>query len=276
MPEKIPFIKYSATGNDFILIDNRGQRFTGAERELFLDLCRRRTGVGADGILLIEAPRRRDCDFTLRYFNRDGREAEMCGNGARASAWHAAATKLAAARMQFEVSGELYRAEVAHDRVKLLMQEPRDLRRSLGVLQTISIPLAAKMSEGGFVNTGVPHYVVFVDSLEGVEVESLGRALRHHRVFAPAGANVNFVELAGDSCLKIRTYERGVEEETWACGTGAVAAAYLAHENLGWNFPIRLAARGGELTVSREAHGSRLLLEGRVKRVFSGEFELWN
>ncbi len=276
MLEKISFFKYSATGNDFILIDNRAKRFTGAEKKLFFELCSRKTGVGADGMLLIESPRRPDCDFTMRYFNRDGRESEMCGNGARASAYHAATTNLAASSMQFEVSGDLYRAEVAQDRIKLVMQEPRDLRLHLGVLQTLAIPAITKMTEGGYVNTGVPHFVVFVDSVEQVEVENAGRALRYHRAFAPAGVNANFVEIAGETCLKIRTYERGVEEETLACGTGAAAAALIAHELRGLKFPLRLLARGGELVVSREAHSNRLLLEGRVKRIFTGEFERWN
>jgi diaminopimelate epimerase len=276
MTEKIPFFKYSATGNDFILMDNREKRFTGAEKKLFFDLCVRKTGIGADGILLIEPPRHEKCGFTMRYFNRDGRESEMCGNGARATAYHAATNGIAAPTMAFEVGGDVYHAQVIRDRVKLRMQEPRDLRTQLGVLQTLSIALPAKMSEAGFVNTGVPHYVVLVEAVEHIDVETLGRALRQHRAFAPAGTNVNFIEIVDAAHVRIRTYERGVEEETLACGTGAVAAAFLAQRVQGVNLPVHLATRGGELVVSREADTNRLLLEGQVKCVFTGEFEPWN
>ena len=275
MPEKISFFKYSATGNDFILIDNRARRFTGAEPRVFFDLCARKTGVGADGMLLIETPRHPDCVFTMRYFNRDGRESEMCGNGARASAYHAATQGLAGPRMQFEVSGEAYHAEVSQSRVRLRMQEPRDLRLQVQVLPALGTPFALRMTEGGYVNTGVPHVVLFTEAVDRVDVAQLGRKVRHHPAFAPAGTNANFVEISGDSCLKIRTYERGVEEETLACGTGAVASALLAHQVHGMNFPIRLLTPGGELVVSREAHSNRLQLEGLVKRVFTGEFEWW-
>ena len=276
MSEKIPFCKYSATGNDFILIDNRAKQFTGAQKNLFFNLCARKTGIGADGVLLIEAPRRRDCAFTMRYFNRDGNESEMCGNGGRASAHYAATTKLAAPTMQFEVNGELYHAEVADGRVKLRMAKPHDLRLHPGVLPTLALPPSAGIAEAGYVNTGVPHYVVFVDTVEQVEVGTLGRTLRHHPAFAPAGANANFVEITGASRVSLRTYERGVEEETLACGTGAVAAALFAHRIHDMPFPIRLNTRGGELLVSHDADSGRLWLEGQVQRVFIGEFEPWH
>ncbi|MGH7496372.1 MAG: diaminopimelate epimerase, partial [bacterium] len=236
----------------------------------------RKTGIGADGILLIESPRHENCRFTMRYFNRDGRESEMCGNGARASAYHANTKDLAAPTMQFEVSGEVYHAEVVHDRVSLRMQEPRDLRLQVGMLQTPAVPWTAKLTEGGFVNTGVPHLVLFVETVEQIDVESIGRALRHHRAFAPAGTNVNFIEIVDAAHVRIRTYERGVEEETLACGTGAVASALIAQHMRGVNFPVHLSTRGGELVVSREAVSNRLLLQGQVKHVFTGEFEPWN
>jgi diaminopimelate epimerase len=276
MPDRIPFFKYSATGNDFILIDNRAQRFTGAEKNLFFDLCARKTGIGADGILLIEPPRHENCSFTMRYFNRDGCESEMCGNGARASAYHAKTINRVAPSMKFEVNGDVYHAEVVHDRVRLRMQEPRDLRLQVGALQTLGVPAPAELTEGGYVNTGVPHLVLFVEAVAQIDVENLGRALRHHRAFAPAGTNVNFIEIVDGSHVSIRTYERGVEEETLACGTGAVASALIAQRAQRVNFPVHLSTRGGELVVSREADSNRLLLEGQVKQIFTGEFELWN
>jgi len=291
MTARVPFFKYSATGNDFILLDNREQRFHGREVALFESLCARKTGIGADGILLIENPRRAACAFTMRYFNRDGRESEMCGNGARASAYHAAATKLAPAALRFEVSGDLYEARVAGEQVHLLMQTPHDLRLNPGVVasshQSINTPPAPRnagilraeemnLKEGGFVNTGVPHYVLFSSNIDKLNVAAIGRELRHHPAFAPAGTNVNFVEVLEGSQVKLRTYERGVEEETLACGTGATAAALIAHLRHGLAFPIHLHACGGELVVSRDPQTERLVLQGQVKRIFTGEFDLCN
>lgn len=274
MSTRIPFSKYSATGNDFILIDNRAALFRGDEIAQFEKLCARKTGVGADGILLIEDPRREDCAFTMRYFNRDGRESEMCGNGARASAFHAFSTNLARSDMRFEVSGDVYEAAVAGAHVRLLMQPPRDLRLKPGAI-TALLP-RTEFEEGGFVNTGVPHYVLFCSNVEGVEVETIGRALRHHPAFAPAGTNVNFVEVLDASHLKLRTYERGVEEETLACGTGATAAALITHLQHGAIFPLHLQTCGGELIISRDPQTDRPLLEGQVQLVFTGELELCN
>ncbi len=343
MTSRIPFYKYSATGNDFILLDNRKRQFRGDETALFEKLCARKTGIGADGILLIETPRRPDCDFTMRYFNRDGRESEMCGNGARASAFHAATTRLAAGAMRFEVSGDVYHAWVEDEEVRLLMQTPRDLRVRPGVvsffnkkddaphhshleggvaqyhkqeaLQTQSdtplTPLKGGIAdesflnspreggqggvdgqaeiqtksdtplkggfhveEGGFVNTGVPHYVLFVANVDAINVDALGRELRHHPAFAPAGTNVNFVERLAPSRVKLRTYERGVEEETLACGTGATATALFTHLIHGDAFPINIQTCGGEIIVSRDAATERFVLQGQVERVFTGEFEL--
>ncbi len=290
MTARVPFFKYSATGNDFILLDNREQKFHGNEVALFESLCARKTGVGADGILLIENPRRTECAFTMRYFNRDGRESEMCGNGARASAYHAATTQLAPAEMRFEVSGDIYEASVAGEQVSLRMQTPRDLRLKPGVISAIEksntprAPLEGgilkmeeiKLEEGGFVNTGVPHYVLFAANIDQLNVTAMGRELRHHPAFAPAGTNVNFVEVLAGSQVKLRTYERGVEEETLACGTGATAAALIAHLQHGLAFPIHLQACGGELVVRRDPKTERLVLQGQVKRVFIGEFELCN
>lgn len=285
MSSPLPFFKYSATGNDFILLDNRASRFRDDETALFEKICRRKTGVGADGILLIEKPRLAGCDFTMRYFNRDGRESEMCGNGARASAYHAVTTKLAPRVMRFEVSGDVYHATVEGAQVQLLMQTPRDLRVRPGVVswfdKKMGAPLKAgialqEMEEAGFVNTGVPHYVLFAPKVDALDVESLGRELRHHVAFAPSGTNVNFVETLAPSRVKLRTYERGVEEETLACGTGATAAALFAHLLRGHEFPIHLQTCGGELLVRRDPATERFVLQGEVQLVFTGEFELCN
>jgi diaminopimelate epimerase len=312
---RIHFTKLSATGNDFILFDNRDGRFRGDEENLFRTLCTRRLAIGADGILLIEpsaegggpraegrgqsaegggprAERRGQRldehhalgpqpsalssepsalsppHFTMRYFNRDGRESEMCGNGARACAFYAFHHGLAPAEMQFEVSGDLYHAVVSGKKVRLRMQKPWNLNLTPYALED------AGMEEGGYVNTGVPHYILFVPDVDQVDVAKLGVKYRRHPAFQPAGANVNFVSIAGTSNLHLRTYERGVEEETLACGTGTVASALIAHLQKKISFPIHVTTRGGELTVYGDAEFKKLELEGEVRLVYDGEFEL--
>jgi len=266
------FAKLSATGNDFILFDNRDQLFRGDEERLFRALCTRRVAIGADGILLIEhAPSvKSSAFFTMRYFNRDGRESEMCGNGACASAYYAFRHGIAPAEMQFEVGGDLYHAVVAGNRVRLRMQKPWDLDLTPHALEENC------MEEGGYVNTGVPHYVLFTPQIEQVDVAGLGVKYRHHPKFQPAGTNVNFAAIDRASHFYLRTYERGVEEETLACGTGTVAAAVFAHLKKQMPFPIHVTTRGGELTVYGDAHLEKLELEGDVRLVYYGEFELNN
>jgi diaminopimelate epimerase len=289
---RIRFTKLSATGNDFILFDNRDGIFRGGEEELFRTLCTRRLAIGADGILLI-GPRakgggvraegrepRADATpppsalrpplFTMRYFNRDGRESEMCGNGARACAYYAFRRGIAPAEMQFEVSGDLYHAAVSGKKVRLRMQKPRDLNLTPHALEDAGI------EEGGYVNTGVPHYVLFVPDVDQVDVAKLGVKYRHHPAFQPAGTNVNFGSIVGTSSLYLRTYERGVEEETLACGTGTVASAVIAHLQKRMPFPIHVTTHGGELTVYSDPEFKKLELEGEVRLVYDGEFELEN
>jgi len=281
----VRFAKLSATGNDFILFDNRENLFRGDEERLFRTLCTRRVAIGADGILLIEQSAKRIAHsgrepsalsplpsalFTMRYFNRDGRESEMCGNGARASAYYALHHGLAPAEMQFEVSGDLYHAVVTGNRVRLRMQKPWDLDLTPRALEE------DRLEEGGYVNTGVPHYVLFTPDVEQVDVAGLGVKYRHHAKFQPAGTNVNFVAIDRASHFCLRTYERGVEEETLACGTGTVAAAVFAHLKKQMPFPIHVTTRGGELTVYGDAPLEKLELEGDVRLVYNGEFELNN
>ncbi len=271
----IRFTKLSATGNDFILFDNRENLFRGDEEQLFRTLCTRRLAIGADGILLIENPqtsalRFTPSRFTMRYFNRDGLESEMCGNGARAAAYYAFRHNIAPAEMQFEVSGDLYHAVVIENKVRLRMQKPWDLKLNPNALEEKNI------EEGGYVNTGVPHYVLFVQDVNQVDVEKLGKKYRHHSTFQPAGTNVNFVAVKEPAHLHLRTYERGVEEETLACGTGTVASAVLAHLKKQIPFPIHVTTRGGELTVYGDNNFEKLELEGEVRLVYYGEFDLEN
>ena len=271
MSYQIQFTKYSGTGNDFILIDNRSRLFNGTEKELFRSLCERKTGIGADGILLINAPTTLHCSFMMVYFNSDGRPAEMCGNGARSCAYHAATNNIASDDMQFEVGTDIYHANVDNARVYLQMQEPRDLKIKPGVLNSLQSKTMTEFEEGGFVNTGVPHYVVFVQDIDHIDIDTLGRELRYDKAFTPQGANINFAEPINEHHLKIRTYERGVEGETLACGTGAVATALIADMTKKVKFPVKLTTQGGELHVSIDAASQRPLLAGEVQLVFTGK-----
>uniref|UniRef100_UPI00405669D9 diaminopimelate epimerase n=1 Tax=Candidatus Electronema sp. TaxID=2698783 RepID=UPI00405669D9 len=216
----IPFVKMSGAGNDFILIDHRKPLIEPESMSAFAAaVCRRKFSVGADGLILIENSEQ--ADFRWRFFNADGSVAEMCGNGARCAARFAFMQGIAPTKMRFETLAGLIEAEVVGQDVAVKMTEPRDLR----LHQTITVNNAPLILHS--LNTGVPHVVVFVDNIEEVDVRGLGRAIRCHEAFQPAGTNVNFVQKRGDA-FKVRTYERGVEDETLACGTGSAASAIIA------------------------------------------------
>jgi len=267
----LTFWKLTGAGNDFIVINNMDGRIKDdveARRALVRRLCARRVGVGADGLLLAEPSDR--ASFRMRYYNRDGGEAETCGNGARCIARFATLQGLAGEEMEFETKAGLYRATVLPDSAIVSMGEAHSLR--------LDIPIEVDGLFRGpvdFVNTGVPHVVVRVENLDGTAVSELGRAIRRHERFAPAGANVNFIEFVGENLLSIRTYERGVEDETLACGTGAIASAVVASRRGLASSPVRLSTRSGEaLTVRFEPtdDGAReVSLEGEARVVFRGE-----
>jgi len=257
------FTKISATGNDFILIDNRDGRLRGDEHAFFHRICQRRRSVGADGILLIQ--RSAVSDFSLVYYNSDGYIGEMCGNGARAAAFYAFKHNIAPAAVRFDVLGVEYRAEVRDDWVSLTMPAPVEVREHPGVVEE------PDFAEGGYVNVGVPHYVLFVPDVDRVDVERIGRKYRHHAAFQPWGANTNFAQILDDRTMKLRTYERGVEEETLACGTGTVSSAILAVKQRGMRRPITVHAPGGVLQVDFDESISEIKLVGQVAFIYYGE-----
>ncbi|MFQ5706189.1 MAG: diaminopimelate epimerase [bacterium] len=260
---KIPFVKISATGNDFILFDNREKMFTGAEGDFFRKICQRRSWVGADGVLLIENSQ--DFDFQMRYFNSDGRESEMCGNGARGAAYFALQQGIVPGpKMSFTVSSNRYEATVQENRVRLKMPPPRDIRKNLGIVEE------SFLREGGFVNTGVPHFVLFTDDLESLEILTPAQKYRYHPIFQPKGTNVDFVQVVDRSRINVRTYERGVEGETLACGTGCVAAAVVASLRKLTGLPVEVVTRGGVLKVYGDSAEASLFLEGEVRIVYEG------
>jgi diaminopimelate epimerase len=264
------FTKMNGAGNDFVMIDNRlGDVRLGSEQ--IAQICDRHRGVGADGILLLE---RADdgADFRMRYYNADGGEAEMCGNGARCFARYADRVAGPREAVSFETPAGVIGATLEGELVRLEMSEPKDLKLGL------TIPLSDRQISAHFLNSGVPHVVVPVDDLENAEVRSLGAAIRRHDLFAPKGTNVNFLKERGEGRIAIRTYERGVEDETLACGTGVVASAliYAATNNL--EGPIAVHVRGGnELQVGFEKQGGQfrnVTLTGPADFVFEGTLDI--
>ena len=239
------FTKMNGAGNDFILFDNR----TGdidLDRNQIAQLCDRHRGIGADGILLLEKPTNR-ADFRMRYFNADGGEAEMCGNGARCFARFANKVGGQKEKISFETPAGVISAELKGDLVTLRMTEPTDLRLN------VDLPMTAENKTVHFINSGVPHVVIPVAKIDDADVRREGAAIRHHKMFSPNGANVNFIEKRGPNKIAIRTYERGVEDETLACGTGIVASALIFAASEKSSSPITVLARGGdELQVGFE------------------------
>ncbi|OGR62137.1 MAG: diaminopimelate epimerase [Elusimicrobia bacterium GWB2_63_22] len=260
------FWKMSGAGNDFVLLTGGGLG-TGALKKLAVRLCGRRLAIGADGLLYVNKGRGGGVD--VRYFNSDGSEA-FCGNGSRCAAWWAWRSGLVKSRkFSLATLAGVLPAEIAgRDSVRMRMPD----------VASAALNFKGRYPSGvkavHFLNTGVPHAVVPVGDAEKVDVEGLGRALRYNRAFGPAGANVNFVSLRG-GLARIRTYERGVEGETLACGTGITAAAVALALSGKVKPPVRLAARSGGrfkvwLTVSG-AGASDIRIQGPAKIVFKGE-----
>jgi diaminopimelate epimerase len=267
---KIPFVKMSGSGNDFILIDHREALMKRDEMKEFAQkVCRRKVSVGADGLIFIE--RSEKADFKWQFFNADGSEAEMCGNGGRCAALFAQSKGIAGASLTFETLAGILSAQVDGRRVKLEMTKPFGLKLD----ETVSIE--GKEITLSSINTGVPHAVVFWEDLEDLDIVKLGRAIRFHPHFAPRGTNVNFVQPENGFRLTVRTYERGVEDETLACGTGAVASALVFAFKRLVKSPIYIKTRGGEiLTVHFEIEAGevkRVFFEGEVHVIY--EAEMW-
>ena len=235
-------------------------------------LCDRRIGIGADGLILIQNSE--NADFGWRFFNSDGSEAEMCGNGGRCATRYAYMMDVAPREMTLETQTGILRAVVMDDRrVKIEMPQPRDLSVDE------QLTLDRERMSVSVINAGVPHAVVFVERLEDFPVLATGNALRMHERFQPAGSNVNFVRVLGDNQLAIRTYERGVEDETLACGTGAVAAALVGIKRNDMRPPISVMTQGGErLTVHAalrsDSEFGQVSLEGETTFVFQGRLSV--
>jgi len=273
---KIHFFKYQATGNDFVLIDNRSGQFN-LDTEQIRRLCDRKFGIGADGLMLIE--KHPEVKFNLRYFNSDGSQS-LCGNGSRAAVKMAATLGLVNGKATFEAYDGLHDAEILGDGVVRLKMN------DVSVVKTIGNDF--------FINTGSPHFVRFVSKVNEYPVFDEGRAIRNSEDFRPGGTNVNFVELAEGNSIFVRTYERGVEDETLSCGTGVTAAA-LAASRRGLTSPITVNTLGGQLSVEFKSNLTAesplpdrpadkkpgqagifedIFLIGPAKLVFEGDLEL--
>lgn len=240
---QFPFSKYSGCGNDFILIDHRRPFFPVNDRPAIQKLCHRQKGIGADGVIFLEASSGTASDFKMRIFNSDGSEAEMCGNGIRCLAQFIADLGLPQKPYAIETMQRLLRVEHSPAGIRAAMGTPADLR------QNLNIEIDGTTHAIHYLDTGVPHAVLFVDDLENAPVESLGRKIRHHAAFKPKGANANFVQVLGPHSISLRTYERGVEAETLACGTGATAAAIIAFLQKQVKTPIEVKTRSNETLI---------------------------
>ena len=269
---RIAFTKMHGAGNDFVLIDDRTETFPVHDHILLAMLAAPRTGIACEGVILLQ--KSSVADFRMVFFNPDGTEADLCGNGARCVA--AFAREIGAVRapaMTFETRAGLVDAEVsANGAVKVWMPEPKNRRYGL------QVKVGDQFVAGDYVVAGVPHFIVPCENIASVDVEGLGRALRLSDAFAPNGTNVDFVQFIPAHKALIRTYERGVEAESGACGTGAVATAVVAVETKKMSLPVHIrTAQGYTLTVDgdwRHAKTTGFTLTGPVKKVFEGVVDL--
>lgn len=269
----IEFTKMVAAGNDFVIVDNRGGKLKRKISDLskFANaVCERKRSIGADGLLALENSKY--ADVTMRIFNPDGSEVTMCGNGSRCLAYYAANNKITKNKLSIETKAGILKAMVSKKTVRIEMMRPKDFK------SRFSIDVYDETFEVDFVNTGVPHVVYFVEDLDSFDVKRFGREIRYHKEFATEGTNANFVRVDNRHTVSIRTYERGVEDETFACGTGAVASAIVASELHSVESPVKVKTHSGEvLTVhfkKKDAGYVEVFLEGEVKLVYSGKMEI--
>jgi len=258
---KITFYKYQGTGNDFIMIDDRSGSFP-ASQELIASLCHRRFGIGADGLILLQ--NEVGYDFKMVYFNADGGEGSMCGNGGRCAVRFAHDLGLFDENTSFIAVDGPHEGNATPDIIRLKMSPVSNVQQ---------------YEEYDFMNTGSPHYVTFVENVEEADVVDVGKDIRYGPVYGPVGGtNVNFVEVLDDNHLSVRTYERGVEDETYSCGTGVTASALSAHIREGWNSPITVETLGGTLKVAYNeptpGNFDDIFLIGPAVKVFEGEVEV--
>jgi diaminopimelate epimerase len=256
---KFSFYKYQGTGNDFVILDNRNQQYSAITTEQVKSLCNRRFGIGADGLMMLNL--KESYDFEMKYYNADGRESSMCGNGGRCLVKFAYHMGIHKNTYHFIAIDGAHNAEIDDDGiVSLEMQDVNNIRNY----------------NGDFIlNTGSPHYVKMVKDVMNLDVFEKGRAIRYNNEFTKEGINVNFVEQKSDHEIIVRSYERGVEDETWSCGTGVTAAALVSYHNENGYNDVTVFTKGGKLVVEydriTEDSYKNIFLCGPAEKVFEGD-----
>ena len=269
---KINFTKMIASGNDFIV--TRLPHYTVTQLKILAQrFCDRKYGIGADGLLILE--KSKIADIRMRIFNPDGSEAEMCGNGARCIALFKAKGKKQKAKVGIETKAGVIKSEVDDNNIKIKLTDPREIKLDF------PIHINGRNLKVNFIDTGVPHTVIFVEGLDKIDIVKLGRQIRYHKRFIPAGTNVDFVEVKDNQTIKIRTYERGVEDETLACGTGVVASALITrhkdkrmqgHKSQKINVQTKSAEILKVYFDKIDSKFKNVWLEGKAEIVYKGEY----
>ena len=266
---KINFVKMVASGNDFVVSELKAQ--SSKLKALAKNICNRKFGVGADGLLILE--KSKSADIKMRIFNPDGSEAKMCGNGARCVALYISQKSIVnSQQIKIKTKAGIIDSQVDGDKVKINLTEPKDMKLDM------PIKVNNRTLHVNFIHTGVPHSVIFVEGLDRLDVVNLGKRIRFHKIFAPKGTNVDFVQVLNNNSLKVRTYERGVEDETLACGTGAVASAllYAIRYTLYATYKVNVCTKSGEiLKVYFKRMNNKfkdVWLEGKARIVYAGVY----
>lgn len=257
------FEKFQATGNDFILLDGRIDSFPALSKEEIAHLCHRRFGIGADGLIILQPSG--IADFHMKYYNSDGRESTMCGNGGRCiSAWAYYLGLGDDGQLRFTAIDGMHTANVTET-------DAQQYNVALGMIDVTGYRIIDGDIE---IQTGSPHYIRFTDHTDIGDFVEQARAVRNNDTYRAEGINVNFVQM-NNGYIRMRTYERGVEDETWSCGTGVVAASLATAIRAGWDSPVKVHTKGGHLEVSFEKEGDsfhKVVLKGPATHVFTGEF----
>lgn len=255
----ISFYKYQGTGNDFVMIDDRDERFDINDHKLIKKLCDRKFGIGADGLILIR--HHREADFEMVYYNADGYQTSLCGNGSRCAVHFAGFLGMVTDSCSFMTIEGILKARLEDDQVEINMPNVKGIN---------------KLDDDFFLNTGSPHYVKFIEDVKAYDVFHNGRSIRNSDSFKKEGTNVNFVESLGDGEIFVRTYERGVEDETYSCGTGVTAAA-ITYGSLNGRSQVNIQTLGGKLSVRFQPADQNgfceVFLKGPAQMVFKGEIE---
>jgi diaminopimelate epimerase len=267
----LDFTKMNGAGNDFVLADNREREIRLSPAQV-VQVCHRQRGVGADGLILLIPCASGKADWAWEFYNSDGSTAEMCGNGARCFARFIQKLTGANRSLTFETEAGIIGASFDGDRVTVTLTNPKDLRLDQKIVLSTGTQTVHSL------NTGVPHAVLFVPDADQAMVQQMGREIRRHAHFAPKGTNVNFVQQLGSGHIRVRTYERGVEGETLACGTGLTASALIAARLLKFGSPVKVQVQGGdELAVSfseRNGEFSDVRLTGPADFTFEGKIKI--